>query len=117
VRLHEPFCFSDYLQLQRNARCVISDSGTISEESAMLGFPAVTPRRAIERPEALDAGTIVLSGREPERMIEAVDAATAAGPPTRIPAEYEVTDTSTRVLRLLVGLETGRHLDDPAGPS
>ena len=58
----KPFGFLDYIQLQKNALCVISDSGTISEESAILDFPAITLRNSMERPEALDAGSIILTG-------------------------------------------------------
>ncbi|MBM4355505.1 MAG: UDP-N-acetylglucosamine 2-epimerase (non-hydrolyzing), partial [Deltaproteobacteria bacterium] len=62
VRFCKPFSFSAYVRLQVEARCTLSDSGTISEESAILGFPAVTIREAIERPEALDAGSILMTG-------------------------------------------------------
>ena len=62
VRFHEPFGFLDYNRLQMGARRVLADSGTIAEESTILGFPAVTLRSSIERPEALDKGTIVLGG-------------------------------------------------------
>ena len=58
MTFHEPFGFLDYDRLQLNALCVLSDSGTISEESSLLGFPAVTLRDSIERPEALDTGAI-----------------------------------------------------------
>ena len=62
IHFLKPFSFTDYLKLQMNAICTISDSGTISEESAILNFPAVTVRSAMERPEALDAGSIILTG-------------------------------------------------------
>src|SRR5699024_4660477 len=58
IVFHEPFGFLDYNRLQLDARCVLSDSGTIAEESTILGFPAVTLRSSIERPEALDTGSI-----------------------------------------------------------
>ena len=72
ITFHEPFGFPDYVRLQEQAFCVLSDSGTISEESAILGFPAVTLRDSIERPEALDAGAMVLAGLDPASAVEAV---------------------------------------------
>jgi UDP-N-acetyl-L-fucosamine synthase len=107
VTFAKPFGFFDYNALQLHARCVISDSGTISEESSMLGFPAVTPRRAIERPEALDAGAMVLAGTEPESVLAAVRVVLAqwdAGWRPPLPEDYGVADTSSRVLRLITGL-------------
>ncbi|KAA1425347.1 UDP-N-acetylglucosamine 2-epimerase (non-hydrolyzing) [Mumia zhuanghuii] len=104
VRFVEPFGFLDYNSLQLGAACVLSDSGTVSEESAMLGFPAITLREAIERPEAIDAGTIVLTGLDPQRVVEAV--ALVRNDPQKatvtLPAEYEIADTSRRVVRFLL---------------
>lgn len=104
----EPFGFFDYNALQMAATCVISDSGTISEESIMLGFPAVSPRNAIERPEALDAGATILCGTTSDGLSDAVRRAIAASrspvdaPST--PPEYAVPNTSERVVRLITGL-------------
>lgn len=95
----DPFNFSDYIKLQQNARCVISDSGTISEESALLNFPAVTIRNAIERPEALDAGSIVMSGVSPDNFMLAVSGAML---PNSIPQDYLVDNTSERVVKLVM---------------
>jgi UDP-N-acetylglucosamine 2-epimerase len=89
-----------------HARCAISDSGTISEESAMLSFPAITIRNAIERPEALDAGTIILSGMEPDIVIDAVRLVIKEHEHKKydkIPAEYSISNTSWRVLKLILG--------------
>ena len=69
VRFHEPFGFLDYNRLQLGAACVLSDSGTISEESTMLGFPAVTLRSSIERPEALDTGAITMTDLDPATVV------------------------------------------------
>lgn len=106
IRFLKPFGFFDYNKLQKEAYCSISDSGTISEESAMLDFPAITIRQSIERPEALDAGSIVLTGLNPDIVISAVDLVTKENdiyPEREIPAEYKVKNTSLRVLKLILG--------------
>ena len=72
IRFLKPFGFFDYNALQLNAKCAVSDSGTISEESSMLNFPAITIRQALERPEAMDAGTIILTGLDPEIVLDSV---------------------------------------------
>lgn len=102
-----PFGYLDYSMLQRHARCVLSDSGTVSEESAISGFPAVTIRDAMERPEALDAGSIVLSGLEAESILGSVALVTRQweeGWRPAVPADYRVSDVSVRVGRLIQGL-------------
>ncbi|PTA46278.1 non-hydrolyzing UDP-N-acetylglucosamine 2-epimerase [Micromonospora sp. RP3T] len=115
IAFHEPFGLFDYVRLQREARCTLSDSGTISEESAILGFPAVTLRESIERPEALDAGGIVMTGLDAPAVVEAVEVVTAqviaAGVPC--PADYRVPDTSRRVVDFI--LSTVRRHHDWAG--
>ncbi len=75
VRKLKPFCFTDYIKLQMNAYCVLSDSGTLSEESAMLNFPAVLIRTSTERPEVLDKGTIIIGGIKEKDIEQAVDLA------------------------------------------
>jgi UDP-N-acetylglucosamine 2-epimerase (non-hydrolysing) len=102
IRFCKPFSFSAYVRLQTAARCTLSDSGTISEESAMLGFPAVTIREAIERPEALDAGSILMTGIDRDHILACVEVALAGGKP-ECPADYRVENTSERVLRILLG--------------
>lgn len=72
LTFHEPFGYFDYMKLQINAKCVLSDSGTISEESAILNFPAITIRDSMERPEALKAGTIKMTGLESNSVIEGI---------------------------------------------
>jgi UDP-N-acetylglucosamine 2-epimerase len=104
VILHPPLGFADYVRLQCEARCVISDSGTISEEAGILGFPAVTIRDAIERPEAIDTGSIITTGLDPADVVNAVRITiadfAAEGPPAP-PVEYLVPDTSRRVVNLI----------------
>ena len=104
LRFHKPFGFFAYNQLQRNARCVLSDSGSISEESSILGFPAITLRSAIERPEFIDVGGIILTDLTARSVLEAVRITlTAADNGIAPPAvyEYAVDNTSDRVLRLV----------------
>jgi UDP-N-acetylglucosamine 2-epimerase (non-hydrolysing) len=111
VSFHEPFGFLDYVRLQRDARCVLSDSGTVSEEAAILGFPAVTLRESIERPEALDAGSVIMTGLDSDGVREAVataiDQAAATGVPC--PAEYRITDTSRRVVNFILSTVRRHH--------
>ncbi len=112
VRFLKPFGFNDYIRLQCDALCTVSDSGTISEESAILGFPAVTPRTAVERPEALDSGNMVLTGLDEDAVLEAVEFVIASRDAARgqpIPAEYQVTNVSHRVLKLILGLTRLSH--------
>lgn len=111
VEFMDPFGFLDYVRLQTQAACVLSDSGTISEESAILGFPAVTIRDSMERPEALDAGSIIMCGIETEEVLAAVSAATtqSGAPPARsVPVEYTIGDASRRTVNFILST-AGRH--------
>ncbi|WP_349679406.1 MULTISPECIES: non-hydrolyzing UDP-N-acetylglucosamine 2-epimerase [unclassified Flavobacterium] len=97
-----PLGFFDYVQLQKNAFVVLSDSGTISEESAMMGFPAVSIRTSTERPEAIDAGTIVLGGISTDQVLNAIEIARGLFDVNiKLPKEYEVTNTSARVIKAI----------------
>ncbi len=102
VRFHPPFGFLDYNQLQLQAACVLSDSGTIAEESTILGFPAVTLRGAIERPEALDTGAITMVDVEADDVVAGVEFAIARGRAPQPPADYCVTNTSERVVNFIL---------------
>jgi len=104
IRFLKPFGFSDYNFLQMNALCVISDSGTISEESSILRFPAITIRNSMERPEAIDAGTIILSGFDSSIVLDSVVLAIEEQANyDKICQEYQVSNTSHRVLKLILG--------------
>lgn len=97
-----PLGFFDYVKLQSKSFIVLSDSGTISEESAMTGFPAVSIRTSTERPEAIDAGTIVLGGISKDQMLNAIEISKGLfDAEIRLPFEYEVTNTSDRVIKAI----------------
>lgn len=112
LRFHKPLSFTDYVSLQQQAACVISDSGTIAEESAILGFPAVTIRDAIERPEGVESGAIVVTGLNPTDVVDSVRITMAqhaiAGPAT-IPDQYQIVDTSRRVINFIRSTAATHH--------
>lgn len=102
----KPFGFFDYLNLQINSKCVISDSGTISEESAILDFPAVTLRNSMERPEALETGSIMLTGLNQETVLKAIEVTLKQhilNDTKMIPEEYKINNTSWRIVKLILG--------------
>ncbi|MFA5973341.1 MAG: UDP-N-acetylglucosamine 2-epimerase (non-hydrolyzing) [Lentimicrobiaceae bacterium] len=103
----KPFGFLDYVHLQMNALCTLSDSGTISEESSILNFPAISLRQSMERPEAQDAGTIILTGFDPDIVLNSISAVIAefgtTGGYNRIADDYTIDNTSWRVLKLILG--------------
>lgn len=102
VRFIKPVGLVDFLKLQISSKLVISDSGSISEESAILGFKAITLRDSMERPEALQAGTIIMSGTDETQFAQAVRIALASPVSLAGPQDYMIPDTSTRVVNFLV---------------
>jgi len=106
VQAMAPLGFLDYVKLQMESFCVVSDSGSITEESAMLGFPAVTIRQAHERPEGMDEGTLIMCDLSADRVREAVRVVTEQvfrdGAKFRTPADYEPDNVSAKVLRIIV---------------
>ena len=108
IHFLKPFGFFDYNKLQMKSFCAVSDSGTISEESSILDFPAVTLRRSIERPEALDTGSITLTGLDKDILLQNVKISTMgrdvfSGTERETPEEYKIRNTSERVVRLITG--------------
>lgn len=106
VQYLKPFGFSDYIRLQMSAMCVLSDSGTITEEAALLNLPAVTLRAAHERPEGMDAGTLIMSGLSRDRVLDAVrvvlDQYRADAPAVQQVPDYDGGPVSKKVLRIVL---------------
>lgn len=103
VREHKPFGFHDYITLQKNALCVVSDSGTLAEESAILGFPAVSLRTSTERPEVVDRGVFTLGSIAPEGLLQAVAVEVALkGHRAAVPDYYDVC-TAAKVAKIIQG--------------
>lgn len=106
VRFVKPFGFLDYNKLQMEAACVVSDSGTITEESSLLNLPAITIRNAHERPEGMDVGTLIMSGLDPEHVLDAVKVVMTQhqrGPSSARPVpDYEAVNVSQQVLRVVM---------------
>jgi UDP-N-acetylglucosamine 2-epimerase (non-hydrolysing) len=105
VRELPPLGFFDYIALQKNAFCTISDSGTITEESSILGFPAITVREAQERPEGMDEGAVVMTGLNPDRILEAVEVTRTQFSDfgsCQIPLDYNVSQVSWKVVKIIL---------------
>ena len=106
IQFLKPFGFIDYIKLQKNSFCVISDSGTITEESSILNFPAITIRQAHERPEGMDEGTLIMSGLHSDRILNAIEIVTsqfANNPKTfKIVPDYETDNVSKKVVRIIL---------------
>jgi UDP-N-acetylglucosamine 2-epimerase len=105
VRTMPPLGFFDYVALQKNAFCTLSDSGTIAEEASILGFPAITVREAHERPEGMDEGVVVMSGLGKDRILQAVEMTIAQFQqlgPSRLPSDYDVPQVSWKVAKIIL---------------
>jgi len=106
IRFLKPLGFFDYIKLQMNAFCVISDSGTITEESSILNFPAVTIRQAHERPEGMDEGVLIMCGLEAEGVLKAIEIVTSQHSKSerqfKLVKDYDVDNVSKKVLRIIM---------------
>lgn len=113
ITFSEPLGFHDYNKLQLSAACCLSDSGTIAEESSLLGFPAITLRDSIERPEALDTGGIMMTGLEVDEVVAAVQVAMSSaymrdGVSGLTPDDYLINNSSERTVKFILST-VGRH--------
>lgn len=106
IRFLKPLGFLDYVKLQQNALCVVSDSGTITEESSILGFPSVTIRQAHERPEGMDETTLIMSGLKPQTVLDSIEVVTAhyagVSRPFRVLPDYDTDNVSRKMLRIIM---------------
>lgn len=106
IRFLKPLGFHDYIKLQLHSACVISDSGTITEESSILSFPAITIRQAHERPEGMDEGTLIMSGLETEGVLQAIEVTMShfaqAERPFLILPDYDTDNVSRKVLKIIL---------------
>lgn len=106
IKLHElvqtmkPLGFADYIHLQQNAFCVISDSGTITEESSLLGFPAITVRQAHERPEGMDEGVLIMTGLDKSTVLDSIKVVTSERMP--IVKDYDADKVAQKVVRIIM---------------
>ena len=105
LRLLKPLGFFDYVPLQKNAFCVLSDSGTLTEEASILDFPGVMLRDAHERPEGMDVGAVVMAGLDPGRIMQAIDLVVEqrnkTGRSFELAPDYAATDVSRKVVRII----------------
>jgi len=106
IEFMKPLGFFDYIKLQSDSFCAISDSGTITEEASILGFPAITIRQAHERPEGMDEGTLIMAGLKGDDIIDAIHIVTGQSQEnrrvTRLVPDYDVDNVSTKVVRIIV---------------
>lgn len=105
IRFIKPLGFFDYINLQQFSKCVISDSGTITEESSILRFPAIMIRQSHERPEGMDKGTLIMSGLEKDRILESIDIVVKQYDDGIIPKiidDYNVDNVSSKVVKIIL---------------
>ena len=105
IRFVKPFGFNDYNKLQKEAYCVVSDSGSVTEEASILGFPAITIRQTHERPEGMDHGVLIMTGINPSRIIESIKVIVSqfeSGYRSKIVSDYDINDVSYKVVRIIL---------------
>jgi UDP-N-acetylglucosamine 2-epimerase (non-hydrolysing) len=103
IRLCEPFGFFDFIALEKQARAILTDSGTVQEEACILKVPNITIRDVTERPETIECGSNIVTGVDPERIIKALGTVLKRKPDWTPPAEYLVKDVSARAVKIILG--------------
>ena len=103
VKYMEPMGFFDFVNLEKNAKCVLSDSGTVQEECCIFKVPTITLKDVTERPETIDCGSNVLAGCDPDKILELTKLVTSSSPSWDPPIEYLVPDVSSTVVRIVLG--------------
>jgi UDP-N-acetylglucosamine 2-epimerase (non-hydrolysing) len=116
VRFVEPFGFFDFVRLEQTAFCVLSDSGTVQEETCILGVPNVTIRDVTERPETIECGSSTLAGCDLQRILDAVEIATHGNKSWQPPSEYLAPHVADAVTQILLGSSSPNLLERRAGP-
>ncbi len=102
VKMMKPLGFAEYIKLQENAFCVISDSGTITEESSLLGFPAITVRQAHERPEGMDEGTLIMCDLKTENVLDGINIVTSQNVRMRTIEDYDNDILASKIVRIIL---------------
>jgi UDP-N-acetylglucosamine 2-epimerase (non-hydrolysing) len=110
VNFVEPLGFFDFIRLEQTAFCVLSDSGTVQEETCILGVPNVTLRDVTERPETIECGSSLLAGCEVDRILKAVEIVTEGSRRWQPPPEYLMPHVADTVIRIVLGF---RAFDSP----
>jgi UDP-N-acetylglucosamine 2-epimerase (non-hydrolysing) len=116
VRFVEPFGFFDFVRLEQTAFCVLSDSGTVQEETCILGVPNVTIRDVTERPETIECGSSSLAGCDAQRILNAVEIATQGNKSWQPPPEYLVPHVADAVIQILLGVPSHDLLEAGSAP-
>ncbi|MCM3117094.1 UDP-N-acetylglucosamine 2-epimerase (non-hydrolyzing) [Neobacillus sp. MER 74] len=103
IHFSQPFGFFDFVHLQKHARCVITDSGTVQEESCILGVPSVTIRNSTERPETVICGSNVISGVHSKTILDSVNLMIQSGRSWKLPEGYDDPNVSSKVVNMVLG--------------
>jgi UDP-N-acetylglucosamine 2-epimerase (non-hydrolysing) len=105
IQFVKPFSFTDYIKLQMESLCVLSDSGTITEEASLLNLPAINIRNAHERPEGMDSGTLIMAGLKKERILDALAVIISQRDENNLPtsiSDYEAIAPSRQIVRVVL---------------